>query len=409
MDYPTLLSVSENDKFNGISVQDPERLAGWLEFGEIISERDEGDIINAYVYKNHDRNQRENIILKSHRNPECLRYEYLVGLEVNKLRFYVDNFVMTYGLFLLENRAGYAPHKNPVIAAEEEFPTRRKYTPYLMIEKVYGNPLSKIIENLSNHDIHSILLQLFNALQIAQDQIQFTHYDLHLDNVIITELVKPQQIKYSNLVLETNYQIKIIDYGSSHASIIPISDLYACLAADANIEYGNIPSIFDPLVDAVRFTRLIILSQQNNVESNANQTTRSWMTFIGKLDQFIIQFAKNNLLTADGAEDESVWTPYVPVLIHPELMPKDLPPDLFKFEGKFNYNRFYIPLTITPLTRTEYLQRYIHIIRQSKNLGPIINTKLFDEIVSGYKLYIVQQRPNQTIIPIINFLTQYDH
>ena len=40
------------------------------------------------------------------------------------------------------------------------------------------------------------MLQLMGALQVAQNKIGFTHYDLHLGNIMYTPLSTPQSITY---------------------------------------------------------------------------------------------------------------------------------------------------------------------------------------------------------------------
>jgi hypothetical protein len=58
------------------------------------------------------------------------------------------------------------------------------------------------------------------TLQVAQDNLEFTHYDLHMSNVLVVQLNKPEKvrIKYNNeeMFIVTDVIPHIIDYGRSY-------------------------------------------------------------------------------------------------------------------------------------------------------------------------------------------------
>lgn len=80
-------------------------------------------------------------------------------------------------------------------------------------------------------DLDAIVLQLFNALDIAYSLNKFTHHDLHFGNIMIQTLPEPvlvpiytEQIKVENgkikdtpyIYIETRYIPVIIDYGMAY-------------------------------------------------------------------------------------------------------------------------------------------------------------------------------------------------
>jgi hypothetical protein len=73
---------------------------------------------------------------------------------------------------------------------------------YVAYEYIEGPTLSKFMESNSDGVIKSILYQVFEAIYYAYRELDFTHYDLHLDNIMI----------------RNNIPV-IIDYGRSHIKI----------------------------------------------------------------------------------------------------------------------------------------------------------------------------------------------
>ena len=69
-----------------------------------------------------------------------------------------------------------------------------------------------------------IYLQVLNPLNLAYKKFDFTHYDLHSENVLIQELPYPISIPFYHpdgrtLYLRTNFLARIIDYGTAHVKI----------------------------------------------------------------------------------------------------------------------------------------------------------------------------------------------
>jgi hypothetical protein len=191
-------------------------------------------------------------ILKSQKTNEAdsLFYEYLVGKYINTVTNRFPNFVKTYGLLKYHTEEDFEKCKTPELHVND---FRKLLTPLkyinlhnpdlgrlscnpesylncLLIEHV-ENPISvkdiiklggrPILGNYNNHllqyELMYILYQVYFALYCLKDN--FTHYDLHMDNVL---LYKPRTRSYmtyhyhtngTEITFNTQYIAKIIDYG----------------------------------------------------------------------------------------------------------------------------------------------------------------------------------------------------
>ena len=105
-----------------------------------------------------------------------INHEYNIGLELNNIRNLVSNFIATFGLF--KCNIGY----NITIPCSIN---NKKYErDYLLLEYIEGNSLLKysLDKNISNDEYLNILLQILLALNIAYNNIEFVHYNLHMKN-----------------------------------------------------------------------------------------------------------------------------------------------------------------------------------------------------------------------------------
>lgn len=163
-----------------------------------------------------------------------LKYEYLVGLQINKfIEHYEEGIHFVKTVDLLD------------VSFDENFQV-------LIQDFVKGEKLSNCWESLNISDIISILLQCICAINKAQQEIEFTHYDLHVGNIIVKKLLSSKIFSYNIdgeiITFESNYQGVIIDYGLSHVSNVSNAHLQTS-ANISTISYGVVPSIFDQQYD----------------------------------------------------------------------------------------------------------------------------------------------------------------
>lgn len=185
------------------------------------------------------RNQQ--VILKTARqnaNVDPIEYEFVIQAALNELRPRIPHFTFAFALF-----------RCPTTLRKSGFNNRRKkYTykvaqfcrgfgapaPFLMIEQVDpGTSLRIAMHAMTAPMLLSHVCQVLFALQIAQDQFDFTHYDLHGDNVLAqslgaccgyggppSNLKKPVIFMYQyegrNYAFAARYLAMIIDFGRSY-------------------------------------------------------------------------------------------------------------------------------------------------------------------------------------------------
>lgn len=124
-------------------------------------------------------------------------------------------------------------------------------------ESKYLRPYNKGILHHTNIDIFrrnlvsSQLLQVLITLEILQDKIDFTHYDIHSDNIMEMEC-EPNSVivyKYKNefyLVPTYGFYPVIIDVGMSYCKQLCNKPLTSSLS---NYKNGTQSTVFDPLND----------------------------------------------------------------------------------------------------------------------------------------------------------------
>ena len=96
-------------------------------------------------------------------------HEAFIGLyAINHLRAIIPNFVYTYGIF-----------RNPCIFEKSS------QCNYLLLELIPGQTWKKFIRTATTDQFVNTFLQLCLSLKIAKEKYDFTHYDLHYENIII--------------------------------------------------------------------------------------------------------------------------------------------------------------------------------------------------------------------------------
>jgi hypothetical protein len=133
-----------------------------------------------------------------------LFHELAVGLALNSLRKSIPNFMYVFGGF----------YCNPPAKTTLKCNTTNNTTTFALFELVDGSPMKG---KLDLDDFASVIFQVGNALQIANDKFKYMHYDLHGGNVLIRKLDKKEKIIIrigkEQVVFNTQFVPQIIDYG----------------------------------------------------------------------------------------------------------------------------------------------------------------------------------------------------
>jgi hypothetical protein len=186
-----------------------------------------------------------------------LLYEFIVGLFINKLNQTYRCFIETFGIYTYATRASYDHFKalKQMNVAQEDLTNHLK--PMLKVDMVGAcrNPTATCIliqclpdtkslydkmgsdEFVRDH-LHVVLYQIYYVL--AKVAGYFTHYDLHLDNILIMYLPEKTHFSYG-VSFESRHLAKIIDYGrcffndpSSKGPFSSSPDFYKLLCNECN-------------------------------------------------------------------------------------------------------------------------------------------------------------------------------
>lgn len=157
---------------------------------------------------------------------------------------YNEYFLTMYGLNFLRLKIptfnfSYSFHKrNKLISVKQEF--------------TEGESLEMFLTHCSMDDFYSVFLQVVISLEIAQKELLFTHYDLHLENILIEPIDKPfsMQVLHKEYTF-SKYKIKIIDFGFSCVCVSP-TDIFSNCSAHSLFQNGYFP-FFTPGTDLFRF------------------------------------------------------------------------------------------------------------------------------------------------------------
>ena len=129
-----------------------------------------------------------------------LIHETYVGLVMNEMRKYIPSFMYTYGAYDRSDNI-------------------------LFLENVKDSvDFHDYIKVATMEDILNIYTQVLLSLQMALEMFDFTHYDLHLGNVLVRDPPRGKDIiEYTinekKIYLKVKKIAVIIDYGRSHVNI----------------------------------------------------------------------------------------------------------------------------------------------------------------------------------------------
>jgi len=241
-------------------------------------------------------------VLKSPKRSEFsqeLLHEYFVGaFGTNMLRSYMPTFTYIFGTFQCSlpyiDSTEYLGDTVPTSKANRYALTycqnNRFPVNYVLYEKVSGISLGEFVRTCTIEEFLSILIQIIFAIQTAYDLFQFSHNDLHTENVLVVTLEQPISIvlRYPDgrqQYLQTRVVAKIIDYGRSHivyqgrhygSEVImqgiypdrpfPLNDIYKLLmfslldmSIGYNLNYNNYPDNAVKLINPTLYKQAKVL------------------------------------------------------------------------------------------------------------------------------------------------------
>jgi len=164
-------------------------------------------------------------------NRQDLIHEAFIGLYgTNKLRSKIPNFAYVYG-YTSCSLPYYDCRKKEI----KTWCTKTNFNnsvddvgigkaDYLIIENIQNSiSLYEALKSLNNEQLLSVYLQVIYSLKLANQEFDYTHYDLHGDNVLIRKLPNHEKfyIPYGDIetgkivYIKCEFIATIIDYGAS--------------------------------------------------------------------------------------------------------------------------------------------------------------------------------------------------
>jgi len=203
-----------------------------------------------------------------------LEHEHKILQRINDLRTFCPHFVGTFGMtclpisnkFISDNCEDSSDEdseysENEDSDEEDEYKDEKlslfdndpNYLPSNILFLDYVSDLSyyKILKFGHKNIIHSQILMLMCAMELSQKSIKFTHYDLHLDNILIKTCDENRYHVYiiegkKYLVPTNGYYPVLIDMGNSYVDTLEGRNLTSTLM---NYHNGLQPNQFDRLND----------------------------------------------------------------------------------------------------------------------------------------------------------------
>lgn len=199
----------------------------------------------------------------------CLFREYKVGMKLNTINHI--NLMKTYAYFCDKDNA------------------------YLVIEHVKGDEYTT--EYFTRNEISFIMRHLILILDDIQSKIKFTHYDLHIHNIIVHKNPAEKELYYNSGKIVSPYDIKIIDFGGSYVEKVEgwteiASNSVICGVCSGVYDnvydfitifeiYRFLFSIDDVFIEAI-LTRNGFIPYQNSVGKNDFPGKHGFSKFIGR-------------------------------------------------------------------------------------------------------------------------------
>lgn len=220
---------------------------------------------------------------------EDLSHEAFVGMAaLNNLRSKIPTFVHTYGAFSCT-----APFLDvDSVTNDVDVITwcsgSNSSIRYLVLEYIENSvSLADISSKLSPEEFLQIYLQVINAVNVANKEYDFTHFDLHSGNVLLQKLSKPISVPLymkdgSIKHIITNYLARIIDFGMSHVEVQGYSfGLYGLEDLGVN------PSSSFPMTDAYK---LLLQTYNESLNMSARAITDNSRSLLTNIVQEIYDY-----------------------------------------------------------------------------------------------------------------------
>ena len=212
-----------------------------------------------------------------------INQEYNVMKDLNTLRDYCPHFVKMFSKFKLPLSSNYRRAKNPFLLNKEY---KTITSEVLVMQYVNAKKFVKYIKNDDIPTLHllSIIKQSLLATIIANQKVNFTHYDLHSDNILIKHC--DPNIVFLYIINDIYYMVPtfgiypiIIDFGFSYSKSSDKDQMYCSLS---HTDYGFLQCKEDCYGDAKLFLPSVSHEINRYRESETSQNFRNLVKNIYK-------------------------------------------------------------------------------------------------------------------------------
>lgn len=283
-----------------------------------------------------------------------------IGKILNNISLLIPNFVKTVGTLY---------HNRQIM---------------VVYENIVGDTFEKALEYLTFNEFINIFVQILFALEVAQRQYRFCHYDLHLKNIIL----KPIKNPYTYSVMLDTYRYDITAY-----KYIPtIIDFgYSCININGSKVFSSdFPhyGMMNFLVPCCDMYKLLYHSYIRS-KGDLNRMIETVFLFYGKRDPYKILISS----LEDIQKFSHTYLKDVPYSSIASLTPLDMIKWIYKNYNELSFKIYerdiYIGLIdkreITVSSESYLMTNYLNKI---SNRNRVIDNTMLDfdhEMIQGYK------------------------
>jgi hypothetical protein len=206
-----------------------------------------------------------------------VNHEYTILNGLNTIREFCPHYCKTLGKFRINVPDSYKKLDNPFEAEPKQTLIG---TDVLLMENIGGSrKLYRYLKNdaVSPDIVMSLIKQTLLATVMASECVQFTHYDLHSNNILVRKCPVNSVFLYvldenrTYLVPTYGYYPTIIDFGFSYIKNCESSPAYGPLAFT---DIGHITTNYDRNADAKLFLTSVSYEMRKYKKSEESETFR---------------------------------------------------------------------------------------------------------------------------------------
>ena len=219
---------------------------------------------------------------------KMFNHEVEVGKIVNKLRTNCYNYMLTFGRMVCEGEAPVSPNTSFKLCNERT----DSLAGYIFVEYIYPSVTFSsglMNNNFTGLDICSLVCQTLICMIYSNMYYEFTHYDLHLGNILAVPIsncvntnMSVTTYHLSSTIIEIlcfSYYPVIIDYGRTYIKGMDVSKIYVNkdLALYSGVTSNKPNKIFDNwtffinfIIKIASYNPMLVLISPSNYTENLN-------------------------------------------------------------------------------------------------------------------------------------------